>query len=657
MQKAGSSFFWLSYLSGKKVKYLFFTIVLCVFALITKAQLNPYAISNKQVDSLHAALSQTSSDSLKMELNAIFSLYYSENDKDSAIYFLNRQLALATKLDIPLWKAEALCQLGYQYTCKSDFTKALQSLNAALAIAGDVVSGKGYRSKFMINIPAWFTNRECQLSLVNCYTAFLYQLTFNFNKASLAFAEAIRIAERTGDKESLQLYYMYSGVNYWRLNKHDSGFFAEKKALLLSKGTQLQYYTGKMYVMLGQMYEDIGDTRSALPVLRQSVIINRQQHNLTMEGQSYYGLSLVFFDMHQQDSAIFYGRKAQLLFSRVKDELSAAYAGDNLAEAYKMQGRLDSAYACLLLSSDIKDSIYVDNRKQALQFQVLSFNGQLRMQEKENERSQQQARLITYITLVSLGITFLILFLLYRNNRQRQKTNQALTAVRDLQEQKISQLDEAVTKRTEQLNSFRQVMATDFHDQTGNMLSAITRQAMMLKLKLNGSNADVLPVVESIITNSNELYDSSKDFLWNLNHNSDDPLEVFQYLVNYGQVFFNQFNIPFSSTIKGELQPLQQLDSFAALNLIYIFKESMTNVVKHAEASEVVIEMEYTETRVVYALQDNGKWKPKDETAAHYGLSNIERRCERNKFGFLLSRQESGTRIEISVPVTIDFIS
>lgn len=236
----------------------------------------------------------------------------------------------------------------------------------------------------------------------------------------------------------------------------------------------------------------------------------------------------------------------------------------------------------------------------------------------------------------------------YEQDRSRRK-------IRDLQDKKISQLDEAVTKRTEQLNTFRQAMATDFHDQTGNMLSAISSQANVLKLKLAGDET-VMPILESIISNSNELYNSSKDFLWNLNHNSDDPREVFYYLTGYGQVFYNQFNIAFSSGIKSEIQAPLQLEPFAALNLIFIFKEGMTNVVKHAGASEVFIEMEYANDKVVFALQDNGKWKAGDEGASHYGLRNIERRCEKNNFGFLLSRQAEGTRIEIKVPVKIESI-
>lgn len=193
-------------------------------------------------------------------------------------------------------------------------------------------------------------------------------------------------------------------------------------------------------------------------------------------------------------------------------------------------------------------------------------------------------------------------------------------------------------------------MAADFHDETGNMLSAITRQASLLKLKLEEQHI-VMPMVDSIIKNSNDLYARSKDFLWNLNHNSDEPLELFHYLTAHGQQFYNQFDIAFSSIIHTELRAHDQLDGFAALNLVFIFKEAMNNVVKHANASEVFIEMSYRDGQIIYALQDNGHWKQQDENRPHYGLNNIERRCLKNNFGYSLSKQTDGTRLEIAVPV------
>ena len=256
-----------------------------------------------------------------------------------------------------------------------------------------------------------------------------------------------------------------------------------------------------------------------------------------------------------------------------------------------------------------------------------------------------------YALVLHCFITILLgVFLAYEQFDQESNRKK----IRALQDQKINLLDEAVKQRTNQLNNMRQIMAADFHDETGNMLSAITRQASLLKLKLHNNN-ESLPIVESIIKNSNDLYARSKDFLWNHNHNSDEPLELFKYLTGYGQLFYNQFDIAFSTVVKGDIQELQQLDTFAALNLIFIFKEAMTNVVKHANAKEVVIEMAYGENKVMYTLQDDGKWKHPDNSQHHYGLKNIERRCEKNNFNFLLSMQEERTRIEITVPVNAYF--
>lgn len=57
---------------------------------------------------------------------------------------------------------------------------------------------------------------------------------------------------------------------------------------------------------------------------------------------------------------------------------------------------------------------------------------------------------------------------------------------------------------------------------------------------------------------------------------------LFQYLTAYGQQYYNQFDISFSAQVVGEARGAKQLRSFAALNLIYIFKEAMTNVIKRA---------------------------------------------------------------------------
>ncbi len=233
---------------------------------------------------------------------------------------------------------------------------------------------------------------------------------------------------------------------------------------------------------------------------------------------------------------------------------------------------------------------------------------------------------------------------------QKQK-DRLLAESKGLQNSRITLLNDEVSRRIRELSNMRQTLAADFHDETGNMLSAITRQAALLKLKL-AADAEVMNIVDHIISNSNQLYSSSRHFIWNLNNDSDDPQILFHYLTSFGQVFYNQFDVSFSPENNVSDTTSIRLESFAAINLIFIFKEAMNNVVKHAKASEVVLKLTQQDDHLMFSLTDNGTWKEKEKEKSHHGLSNMEKRCLQNNFGFGVNHIKGiGTRVEIAVPI------
>jgi signal transduction histidine kinase len=217
----------------------------------------------------------------------------------------------------------------------------------------------------------------------------------------------------------------------------------------------------------------------------------------------------------------------------------------------------------------------------------------------------------------------------------------------------VGLLSDEVARRTRELNSIRQTLAADFHDETGNMLSAITRQAALLKYRPE-INADSLKIIENIIANSNQLYASSRHFIWNLNNDSDKARVLFDYLTSFGQVFYNQFDISFSAENRTVMADSLRLEPFAAINLIFIFKEAMNNVVKHADAKVVTLSMTYSDGLLHFLLTDDGKWKEPDHQTTHHGLGNIEKRCLSNQFLLAISHEEGGgTLIKVSAPVIV----
>ena len=224
--------------------------------------------------------------------------------------------------------------------------------------------------------------------------------------------------------------------------------------------------------------------------------------------------------------------------------------------------------------------------------------------------------------LYHLGITVFFGIFFWMVYQQYDETKRLF---KEQQEAKIAELDEAVRLRTEQLFSLRQDLSRDFHDETGNILAAITRQASMLGLIMK-DNEKIKPIIDHIILNSERLYASSKDFLWSINSNSEKPDELFTHLTSFGQVFYNQFDIAFSAE-QQILEPTKRrLDPSISRHLVFMLKEAMTNTAKHSGCDEVQLTLNILEDRIFICLTDNGTWKDPDPSTIHRGIQNIDRK-------------------------------
>jgi len=146
------------------------------------------------------------------------------------------------------------------------------------------------------------------------------------------------------------------------------------------------------------------------------------------------GMAKVFQKTNQLDSALLYGRQALNNFQN--NNLNLRSWGENslyyvaeisplLAELYKANNQPDSAYKYLQLSIAAKDSLY--NTDKIRQFQTIGFNEANRRLQLELQSKEEKQRYETKIKMYGLfGIItgFVVLaFVLYRNNRQKQKAN------------------------------------------------------------------------------------------------------------------------------------------------------------------------------------------------------------------------------------------
>ena len=96
----------------------------------------------RELDSIRNVLQHTDNDTLKMSAFRDLHFYYSEMNRDTALYFAEQQLLLSQKLHQKLWEASAYESIGYVTQIMGNYPKAYEALSNALKIAENSNSEK-----------------------------------------------------------------------------------------------------------------------------------------------------------------------------------------------------------------------------------------------------------------------------------------------------------------------------------------------------------------------------------------------------------------------------------------------------------------------------------------------------------------------------------
>ena len=221
-----------------------------------------------------------------------------------------------------------------------------------------------------------------------------------------------------------------------------------------------------------------------------------------------------------------------------------------------------------------------------------------------------------------------------------------ITRARHKRRQREKELHERI--REEEFGKLRQRTAEDFHDEMGNSLTRISVLTDVLKVKLNGTEKEVSHLVQQIKDNTTALYNGSRDIIWSLDARNDALYEIAEHIKDIGNEIFQDtpvefrysHNIPSGNTLRLKLD--------YSRNLTMVFKEAYANILKHARASRVNVDISLDENKVLsVSLADNGDGFSADDGHGN-GLKNMENRVRRMRGDFNLTTSKgNGTEIRI----------
>ena len=235
---------------------------------------------------------------------------------------------------------------------------------------------------------------------------------------------------------------------------------------------------------------------------------------------------------------------------------------------------------------------------------------------------------------IFVTLTVLTSWLIYRSRLRR----------------KIEYIQQIEQIRKDENEKVRKAAALDLHDEFGNGLTRISMLIEMIKLQISNENSEAQKLLDVISQNSGRLYQGTKDFIWSINPGKDNMYEIIIRIKDYADEVFYGTNINFKlSGLDENLKELKQTPT-AGRNIAMIFKESLSNILKHAKASNVQLSVVQDSDNITLELEDDGIGFEMKDYKNSFGLSNIQQRAMRSSATLSISSVPAqGTRIKLNI--------
>jgi two-component system, NtrC family, sensor kinase len=431
-------------------KKLVVFFIICLYLVFQNALL-----AQQNIAGLKEAYLVAKDDSTKQ--NALLNLvnHYNEIDRDSALYYNEQRLVIAKKSGYKLLEAAALNVKGYQKIQKGEYADALKWLLESLKITQDLNNLEV--NHWIIVFPTNIPGKERFHIMSSCMHQFgiLMRETENLPKEIEYFKKALLLARQVNSLDRQMISNSNLGSAYLRKGIFDSALYHTQQADSIALLPEYKgIYGGRNIASMGDIYFKRGDYHQAKVLYLKGLDLSKSTNNLFNVAIAKHKLSKLYLKIKLNDSALIYAKDNLSLMYLVQQnfanfQLNLGTLYEDIFLAYKQKNQQDSAYKYLLIASQIKDSLNKVRIAKLSAFQNVSFEETLRLENLENEKIQTEANIRIYSLLAGFMVVSVAGIILFRNNKQRKKSNLLLTT----QKSEIEQQKKQVELSMEQLQS------------------------------------------------------------------------------------------------------------------------------------------------------------------------------------------------------------
>jgi two-component system NarL family sensor kinase len=467
-----------------------------------------------------------------------------------------------------------------------------------------VAAEKYYRSylSYAVSVKDTLTIADVYTSLAECDMATgKFNSALNYMKQSLAMYQDLHAKKRLSKVDRIPYTLFKIGYCLGVQERTDSAMKYVLQSLYYAKIYPCNLYDVAQYkIYAGNLYLRQGMRKDAARMLHEGLQLAIDIDHKENIRDAFFYLQQLFAKHKQYDSAYHYN----ILFTRLKDSIANEITTREIEQ-------IETTYAL-----EKKDN------------QIKLLEQEKKLQEARTKRQLLWRNLLIVITVM---IMILIVFLLNRNYlRRKNRLQQEINA----RQNEIFNISASVQDHE------RKRIAKDLHDGMGTLLSAA-------KLKLSA-------LQDQRVGDTINLLDDAIAELRNISHNlmpaTLSKLGLVAALENLFSKIRNLANLEINLVVHGFTGRIPEEKEMILYRIVL---ELVNNVVKHANATALTVQLIKYPGEIMLTVEDNGSGF--SENALYktgIGLSNIRSRIAYLEGSMRIdTNQDAGTTVIVDVPV------
>lgn len=660
------------------IKSLLRAFVLCMGCICTCL----FALASPDVDSLHQALSSVHEDRTKASILMELCTAYRVSQPDSAIHYAKAVLDLTESSRQYELRSTAFRTLGILYKRQGSYAEALDAFqeslhinldgnntysivkdydNIAIALRylGEYEEALSYHQK-AINLAEGLAD-VLPLSRVYANLANLYSDQTQYDLALEYYHKSLDLLTQLQDSlEMARLCNNIANTHFMTLDFESARTFYEM-SLRLYQALGHEAEQSRLYSNLGSLSYEEGQLEAAAQSWRYALALADSLGDLYAKMNLHHQLGMISLEKKAYREAKQELLQAETLAQDLEQADALVDIYPYLAEAEQQLGNYKEAFSLLNSSLILKDSLQLIHS--AERFSELSAMYETERTERQlAEANHQLSESRKTQILLGSGVLFLLLLLviwaiLSRNRRKIEQAEHSLMSQREELNRQII-LDLLKAQEVESLNAMlegqdqeRQRIAADLHDSLGGTLAAVKVSLFTLQKKLSGQSDDA----SKAYSHTRDLLEEAYKEVRRISHDLAGSMIEHEGLLTALDKLCDTLREHSGLAINLESSGLEEmnLDGKTEVQLYRIVQEIFQNIIKHAQAKRVSVQLSKQRDRLNLLIEDDGvgfEYNPENSSTG-IGLRNIAARVKQLKGTLEIdSAQDQGTTTIIDIP-------